>query len=126
LNEAGAAPQERGDDPGQVSPGYVRYVLTLVFLVAIFNVCDRTIMSILVEEVKADLALDDRQIGLLMGLAFTYGLNFLLAKMADVPMLGASTVIGAMIFLWVVGLLATLVPALRGTSVPPVVATRTI
>jgi MFS family permease len=66
-----AAASSAATDPEEPSSGYVRYVLSLVFLVAIFNVCDRTIMSILVEEVKADLALDDRQIGLVMGLAFT-------------------------------------------------------
>ena len=53
------------------SERYVRYVLFLIFLVAIFNVCDRTIMGLLVEEIKADLDLDDRQIGLMMGFAFT-------------------------------------------------------
>ncbi|MBK7949696.1 MAG: MFS transporter [Deltaproteobacteria bacterium] len=53
------------------SPAYVRYVLALLFLVAIFNVCDRTIVGLLVEEIKRDIGLDDREVGLLMGAAYT-------------------------------------------------------
>lgn len=53
------------------SPVYVRYVLVLLFLVAIFNVCDRTIVGLLVEEIKRDVGLDDREVGLLMGAAYT-------------------------------------------------------
>ena len=52
------------------SRAYVRYSLGLIFLVAVFNVCDRTIMSVLVPEIRADLELSDRQIGILMGPAF--------------------------------------------------------
>jgi MFS family permease len=60
-----------GGSADEPSSGYVNYVLGMVFLVAIFNVCDRTIMGLLVEEIKSDIGLDDRQIGLMMGLAFT-------------------------------------------------------
>ena len=59
------------------SPAYVNYVLCLIFLVAAFNVCDRTIVSVLVDDIKRDLALDDRQMGLVMGFAFS--LTYLLA-----------------------------------------------
>ena len=52
------------------SPGYVRYALGLIFGVAVFNVCDRTILSVLVPEIRADLGLSDRQLGILMGPAF--------------------------------------------------------
>lgn len=48
-----------------------RYVLFLLFLVAAFNVCDRTIVSVLVDDIRSDLALDDRQMGIVMGLAFS-------------------------------------------------------
>ena len=50
---------------------YVRYVLFLLFLVSVFNVCDRTIVSVLVEDIRRDLALDDRQMGVVMGLSFS-------------------------------------------------------
>lgn len=68
------------------SPAYTRYVLTLIFLVTVFNTCDRTILSVMVDEISKDLALDDRQMGFLMGLAFaaTYFLAGIpLARLAD-------------------------------------------
>ena len=49
----------------------VRYVLGLLFLVSVFNVCDRTIVSVLAEDIRRDLLLDDRQMGIVMGLAFS-------------------------------------------------------
>jgi len=64
--------------------------------------------------------------GLVTGLALTYGLNFALANMAEVPRIGFPLVGSGMILLWLVGLLAALAPALRGAAVPPVVATRTV
>lgn len=56
---------------------YINYVVFLIFLVAVFNVCDRTIISVLVDDIKHDLDLDDRQIGLMMGFAFS--ITYLLA-----------------------------------------------
>ncbi|MBK7952078.1 MAG: MFS transporter [Deltaproteobacteria bacterium] len=50
---------------------YVDYILFLLFLVSVFNVCDRTIVSVLVEDIKRDLALDDRQMGVVLGLSFS-------------------------------------------------------
>ena len=54
----------------QFSPGYVRYALGLIFAVALINVCDRTIMSVLLIDIRKDLGLTDRDMGLLMGPAF--------------------------------------------------------
>ncbi len=68
------------------SRAYTRYVLVLIFLVSVFNTCDRTILSVMVEEISRDLSLDDRQMGFLMGLAFamTYFLAGIpLARLAD-------------------------------------------
>jgi MFS family permease len=48
----------------------VNYVLGVVLLVMIFNIVDRTITSILLQDIKRDLALSDRQLGVLVGLAF--------------------------------------------------------
>ncbi|WP_187276334.1 spinster family MFS transporter [Parahaliea maris] len=53
---------------------------------SVFNTCDRTILSVMVDEISRDLALDDRQMGFLMGLAFavTYFLAGIpLARLAD-------------------------------------------
>jgi len=64
--------------------------------------------------------------GLLLGLALTYSLNFALAEAADAPRLGLPLVGVGMALLWLAGLAAALVPALRGSAVAPVVATRTV
>jgi len=72
--------------PRAYSNAYVRYVLALLFLVAAFNVCDRTIVGLLVEEIKRDVGLDDRQVGLLMGAAFTvvhFGAAVPIGRLAD-------------------------------------------
>jgi MFS family permease len=52
------------------SRAYVWYAMGVVLLVAMFNVIDRTIISMLVPGIKADLGLDDEQMGFLMGPAF--------------------------------------------------------
>ena len=49
---------------------YTKYVLLLIFLVAVFNTCDRTIVAVLVDDIKVDLLLNDRQIGFILGMAF--------------------------------------------------------
>src|SRR5262245_4146299 len=54
----------------QFSTGYVRYALGLIFAVALINVCDRTIMSVLVVDIRKDLGLSDRDMGWLLGPAF--------------------------------------------------------
>ena len=46
------------------------YVLALLTLVYTFNHIDRQVLVILLEPIKADLKLDDAQLGLLTGLAF--------------------------------------------------------
>lgn len=74
------------DDKTAPSKSYTRYVVVLIFLVTIFNTCDRTILSVMVEEISTDLSLNDRQMGFLMGLAFavTYFLAGIpLARLAD-------------------------------------------
>lgn len=52
--------------------GYVSYLLLLIFLVALLNVGDRTIVSVMVDDIKNDLKLDDRQMGLVLGFAFSF------------------------------------------------------
>jgi putative ABC transport system permease protein len=65
-------------------------------------------------------------IGLGVGLLVTYGLNYVLAQVANVPIIGMPLLGSGMVLLWAVGLLAALAPAIRGTMVPPVIATRTV
>ena len=42
----------------------------ILFLVCFFNLADRTVFSVLVPLIRADLKLSDTQIGMLQGLAF--------------------------------------------------------
>jgi putative ABC transport system permease protein len=65
-------------------------------------------------------------VGTTVGVALTYALNFALGSAANVPRVGVVTVATGVVVLWLVGLTAALVPALRGAAVPPVIATRTV
>ena len=66
---------------------YPRYVLLVLVIVYVFNFIDRQILSILAEEIKADLGISDADIGFLYGTAFAvfyavFGIP--LGRMADV------------------------------------------
>lgn len=70
-----------------VNSSYARYVLFVLIVVYIFNFIDRQIISILAEEIKADLGIGDAEIGFLYGTAFAifyavFGIP--LGKLADV------------------------------------------
>jgi putative ABC transport system permease protein len=65
-------------------------------------------------------------VGLAAGVGLTYLLNFALAHWAEGTRIGLPTVGSGMLLLWGVGLIAALAPAVRGTAVPPVTATRTV
>jgi MFS family permease len=83
------------------SPAYVRYALSLIFLVAVMNVCDRTILSVLVPEIRTALGLSDRDLGILMGPAFAVvhivaGLP--IARLADRS--SRRTIIAVGLFAW--------------------------
>ena len=57
---------------GSASGGVYRYyVLIMLMLTFMFNIADRLVMSILIEDIKAEFVLSDTQIGLLAGTAFT-------------------------------------------------------
>ncbi len=74
-------------DPEKTSGGAYRwYVLGLLTLVSMFSIADRLVFSILLEDIKAEFAFSDAQIGLLGGLAFaaTYVIiGFPAARLAD-------------------------------------------
>ena len=66
---------------------HANYTLCVLVLVYILNFVDRQILSILAEEIKADLGLSDATIGFLYGTAFAvfyaiFGIP--LARLADV------------------------------------------
>jgi hypothetical protein len=50
---------------------YRWYVLVVLIATGVFSVADRLVLSILLEDIKAEFALSDTQLGLLTGLAFS-------------------------------------------------------
>ena len=50
---------------------YRYYVIAILTIGGILNIADRLILSILLEDIKAEFTLTDTQIGLITGLAFT-------------------------------------------------------
>jgi MFS family permease len=71
----------------EVGGRYARYVLVVLTIVYVFNFVDRQIISILAEEIKADIGVTDAQIGFLYGTAFAvfyavFGIP--LGRLADV------------------------------------------
>jgi MFS family permease len=61
---------ESGVEAQQPVPAYSWYALGVLFLVYLLNFVDRQILSILANDIKADLGLDDAQLGFLYGTAF--------------------------------------------------------
>lgn len=75
------------EQPSEIGGRYAYYVLVLLVVVYIFNFIDRQILSILAEEIKADVGLTDAEIGFLYGTAFAvfyavFGIP--LGRLADV------------------------------------------
>ncbi|MDX1503539.1 MAG: FtsX-like permease family protein [Thermoanaerobaculia bacterium] len=64
--------------------------------------------------------------GLVFGVGLTYGLNYGLVHLADVPKMDPGLLMLGVAMLWTTGVLAALAPALKATLVPPEVATRTV
>ena len=61
--------QEQRDGP-PVGGRYAAYVTVVLVIVYVFNFIDRQIITILAEEIKADIGISDAQIGFLYGTAF--------------------------------------------------------
>jgi putative ABC transport system permease protein len=62
--------------------------------------------------------------GIAAGSVITLAFALQLSMLLEMPRLPALYLTGAMVLVWVAGLLAALIPALRGAAVPPAVATR--
>ncbi len=93
--EEPSAPLSTPKDSSQAAPvpaanvggRYAKYVLFVLVIVYIFNFIDRQILSILAEDIKADLGINDAEIGFLYGTVFAvfyaiFGIP--LGKLADV------------------------------------------
>ena len=63
-------PESTSSNVRQVTPGYRRYAIWLLFVVYVFNFIDRQIVTILAEPIKRDLQIADWQLGLMTGTAF--------------------------------------------------------
>lgn len=90
---------------------YAYYALLILTLTYILNFIDRTIISILAEEIKAGLGVDDANLGFLYGTAFAVFFSICgipLARLADVW--SRKKLIGCGVFLW------SLMTALSGTA----------
>ncbi len=71
VGDPSAEAQPRAADPStEVDGPYAKYVLGVLVIVYVFNFIDRQILSILAEDIKADLGITDAQIGFLYGTAF--------------------------------------------------------
>jgi putative ABC transport system permease protein len=62
--------------------------------------------------------------GLILGILATYGLNILLVTKTGAAKLDWRFLVAAVVLLWVQGIIATLIPAMRATRFSPVLATR--
>lgn len=70
MADPGNDSRELADADGKEGQAYSRYVLFVLLLVYIVNFVDRTILSILAEDIKADLGISDADLGFLYGTAF--------------------------------------------------------
>ena len=69
-----------------MSNSYRTYILIVLMVTNAVNFIDRQVISILAPSIKADLALSDTQLGVLMGLAFTLfyvSMGFPIGRLAD-------------------------------------------
>ncbi|MBP6985120.1 MAG: MFS transporter [Alphaproteobacteria bacterium] len=95
----------------QKAKPYAYYVLFILTVTYILNFIDRTILSILAEEIKAGLRIGDASLGFLYGTAFAVFFSIFgipLARLAD--HWNRKKLIGAGVFLW------SLMTALSGTA----------
>ena len=82
-----SAPPPESADRSEGGGLYAHYVLGVLVIVYLFNFIDRNILSILAEDIKADLGVSDAQMGFLYGTVFAvfysvFGIP--LARFADV------------------------------------------
>jgi putative ABC transport system permease protein len=64
--------------------------------------------------------------GVVLGCILALAAGVQLSRMYQIPRLPLYYLVGGVLLLWIVGLLAVLVPALRAASISPAVATRTV
>ena len=73
----------------------------MLTLVSTINIADRLVVSILLEDIKAEFALSDAQVGILAGLAFSLFYAFMgipIARLADKT--NRKNIISAALVIW--------------------------
>jgi MFS family permease len=68
--DIGLSEAELAKRQSEIGGAYAKYVLGVLIIVYMFNFIDRQILSILAEDIKRDLKIDDSQLGFLYGTAF--------------------------------------------------------
>jgi predicted MFS family arabinose efflux permease len=92
---------EMGALPGPMKSSYRYYVLGILTLTSMLSIADRLIMSILLEDIKAEFTMTDTQLGLLAGLAFTLFYAILgipIARLAD--KWNRKNIVGIALIMW--------------------------
>lgn len=64
--------------------------------------------------------------GIALGIAIALGLNYLLDQSLEVGKMQPQFLVFGAVLLWVIGLLAVYIPALRASSISPATATRSV
>jgi len=86
MSDTRVAEPAAAADPNAPVPAYSWYALSILVLIYLLNFVDRQILSILANDIKADLGVDDEFLGFLYGTAFAvfYSLfGIPLGKLAD-------------------------------------------
>lgn len=65
-------------------------------------------------------------LGILVGVIVGYALNSQMVKHAGAAPLDSTFLVVTALFIWCVGVVATLLPAMRGAKIPPAIASRTV
>ena len=81
-----SADSHEHEPEGEVSAAYANYVLGVLFVVYVFNFMDRQVLSIVLEQIKAEIELSDTYMGFLAGFAFSLMYTFAgipIARYAD-------------------------------------------
>jgi MFS family permease len=87
MKESGASDEGEATRGAEVGGAYAHYVLGVLVIVYVFNFIDRNILSILSQDIQADLGASDAEMGFLYGTVFAvfyavFGIP--LARFADV------------------------------------------
>ena len=101
ISQGTSAAESESAAPAPLSVGASRYALGLLVVVYVFNFIDRSILSILLEDIKLDFDVSDTYLGFLSGIAFALLYTVMgipIARWADRG--SRTTIIALAIFVW--------------------------